>query len=98
MRHAARVDNNQTEIIDALRKCGMSVEYIKKPFDLLVWNPHKRETSFVECKSIRPTSEGGSNGLTKAQVEFIARWPGPIHVVHSGDEAKIAVLGQEAMA
>ncbi len=77
MRNAARVDTNQAEIVDALRK---------------------QETSFVECKSIRPTSEGGSNGLTKAQTEFIARWPGKIHVVRSKEEAITAILGKEVLA
>lgn len=98
MRRAARVDGNQGEIIAALRKVGISAEYIKQPFDLVVYNPRKRETAFVECKAPRPTSEGGSHGLTKAQVEFIARWPGPIYVVLSADDALRQVLGEEAFA
>lgn len=98
MRHAARTDSNQREIIDALRKVGVTAEYIKQPFDLVVFNPHTRETSFVECKVPRPTSEGGSHGLTKAQAEFIARWPGPIHIVKSVDEAVRAVLGEKVFA
>lgn len=84
--------------MDALRRCGVSVEYIKQPFDLVIFNPRKNETAFMECKSIRPTSEGGSNGLTKAQLEFISKWPGKIYIVRSAQEAVAEVLGQEVMA
>lgn len=95
-RQAARVDNNQAEIVDALRRCGVSVEIIGKPFDLVVCC--RGETSFVECKWPRPTSEGGSHGLTKDQVEFIARWPGKVHVVRSKEEAIREVLGEKVLA
>lgn len=98
MRHAARTDSNQQDIISALRKVGVSAEYIKQPFDLVTYNPRKKETAFVECKVKRPTSEGGSNGLTKAQTEFVARWPGPIYIVRSAEDAVRQVLGEEAMA
>ena len=40
----------------------------------------------------------GKNALTKDQVEFIARWPGKIHVVRSAEEAIKAALGAEALA
>lgn len=98
MRRAARTDGNQAEIIAALRRVGVSAEYIKQPFDLVVYNPRRRETAFVECKAPRPTEEGGSHGLTKAQAEFIARWPGPIYVVRSAEDALRQVLGEEAFA
>jgi hypothetical protein len=65
MRHAARTDANQAEIVKALKSVGISVEYIKLPFDLVVFNPRKRETAFVECK----TEDGR---LTKTQVDFIS--------------------------
>lgn len=96
MRRAAKVDANQQAIVDRLRECSVSVEIIGKPVDLLVCC--RGETSLMECKSERPTSEGGSNGLTKDQVEFIARWPGKIHVVRTPDEAVRAVLGEQVMA
>lgn len=96
MRRAANIDKNQTAIVDALRRVGVSVEVIGKPLDLLVCC--RGETSLVECKAPRPTSEGGSHGLTKDQVEFIARWPGKVHIVRSEDEAVRAVLGEKAMA
>jgi hypothetical protein len=98
VRRAARIDSNQAEIIAALKSVGVSVEYIKQPFDLVIFNPRKRETAFVECKSPRPTSEGGKNGLTIAQTEFISKWPGPIYVVRSAEDAVRQVLGAEAFA
>ena len=79
--------------MDALRACSVSVEFIGKPLDLLIC--HRGETSLMEVKYPRPTSEGGAHQLTKDQVEFIARWPGKIHIVHSKDEALRSVLGEE---
>lgn len=95
MRRAARVDGNQTDIVAALRRIGVSVEVLGKPLDLMIC--HRGETSLMECKDPRPSSEGGAHGLTKDQIEFIARWPGKIHIVHSVDEAMLSVLGEEAM-
>ena len=89
MRNAARVDANQSDIVDGLRRCGIAVEYIKKPLDLLV--VCRGETSLVEVKN----PDGGR--LTKDQVEFIARWPGKIHIVETLDEALRALMGEEAM-
>lgn len=91
MRNAARTDANQAEIVRALKRVGVSVEYIKLPFDLVVFNHRTKETSFVECK----TADGR---LTKAQEEFMDRWPGKIFVVRSADEAVRQVLGEEAFA
>jgi hypothetical protein len=98
MRRAARTDATQAEIMAALRRVGISAEYIKQPFDLVIFNPRKNETAFMECKTPRPTSEGGSNGFTKAQLEFIARWPGKIYTARSAEEALRLVLGEEAFA
>lgn len=85
MRHAARTDANQAEICKALRQLGVNVEYIKLPFDLVVY--YRGVTAFMEVK----TEEGR---LTKQQIEFIARWPGPIHIVRTVDEAIKAVMGE----
>ncbi len=90
MRYAAKVDDNQTEIIKALEKIGVSVEVIGKPVDLMIC--HRGETSVMEVKN-----REGRNQLTKDQVEFIARWPGQVHVVHTPEEAIEAVLGKEML-
>lgn len=86
MRRAAKVDENQAEIIEALRSVFVAVEVIGQPLDLLIC--HRSETSMMEIKN-----PDGRDALTKAQVDFIARWPGKIHVVRSRDEALEAVLG-----
>ena len=89
MRRAARVDINQAEIVDALRRVGVSVEIIKLPLDLLICC--RGETALVEVK----TEEGN---FTKVQAEFLARWPGKVYVVRSPEDAVRQVLGPEVMA
>ena len=84
MRRAARTDSNQQAVIDRLREANFKVKYIKEPVDLLVAgiNPRtgRRTNVLMEVKV-----DGGR--LTKQQVEFIAEWPGPLHIVKTGDEA-----------
>lgn len=89
MRRAAKVDNNQSAIVDALKRVGVSVEIIGKPLDLLICC--KGITALLEVKN----PDGGR--LTKEQVEFIARWPGTVFVANSPDEAVALVLGDEVM-
>ena len=88
MRHAARTDATQAEVVKALRAIGASVYYCKLPLDLLVC--HRKETMLVEVKE-------RDGRLTKAQEEFIATWPGRVHVVRGPLEAVAAVVGPEAM-
>lgn len=89
MRNAARTDANQSEVVDALKKIGCAVVYIKLPTDLLVW--HRGRTFLMEVKM-------PDGRLTKDQVEFIASWPGEVHVVRDAQEAVAAAVGKEAMA
>jgi hypothetical protein len=91
MRRAAKTDANQTAIVGRLRACGVFVEVIGKPVDLLVW--HRGVPSLMEVKN-----RDGKNQLTKEQVEFIARYPGDVHIVHDEGEALLAVLGKEVLA
>jgi hypothetical protein len=91
MRRAAKIDANQTAIVDALRAIGVRVEVLGKPVDLLC--SHRGVWHVVEVKN-----EEGKNRLTKDQVEFIARSDAPIHVVRSPEEAVAAVLGKAVMA
>ena len=91
MRRAAKVDSNQQAIVDALRRVGVQVEVIGKPLDLLICC--RGETALLEVKN-----PDGGDRLTRDQVEFIARWPGKIHIARSVDEALRLVLGAEAMA
>ena len=90
---AARVDENQPTIVEALRKCGVKVYHTHQigggfP-DLLVW--HRNRFLLLEVKI-------PGEGPNKEQADFIAACPGELHVVHSIAEALTAVLGKEAMA
>lgn len=88
MRHAARTDKCQADIVKALRSVGVQVEYIKLPLDLLIayGRGEPKETALMECKM-------PGEHLNKSQVEFIARWPGKVFVVHSPEEAVKQVIG-----
>lgn len=68
MRHAARVDANQEQIVSALRAAGAFVWIIGLPVDLLVG--YKGHTFLVEIKS---TSK---KRLTKLQADFFENWMG----------------------
>ena len=95
MRRAARTDKNQAAIVEALKAVCVSVEIIGKPVDLLICC--RGVTSLMECKNPDRTSEDPESRLTQAQVEFIARWPGKVHVVRTAEEAVRAAIGEEAM-
>lgn len=103
MRRAAKIDSNQPSVREALKSIGAATESIGKPLDLLVWShahcPHcggalpDGKTELMEVKN-----PDGKDEYTKDQVEFIARWPGKIHVARSPEEAVALVLGKEAMS
>ena len=84
-KHAGRVDANQREIVQALRKAGAVVLPLSSlgqgvP-DLLVGlqggNPGMW---LIEVKGPRGT-------LTPDQVAWFDAWPGPVHIVRTADEA-----------
>jgi Holliday junction resolvase len=92
MRRAARVDENQKEIVQALRKVGASVLSLaalgKGVPDLLISIGNK--TLMVEIKDGRkPPSK---RKLTADQEAFHASWSGEIAVVTSVDEALEIIL------
>ena len=88
MRHAARVDANQAEIIAAMRTAGASVLVIGLPVDLLVGYADK--TALVEIKN--PKTSYGKAGANKYQTAFMQTWRGgPVALVDSV-EAALRVL------
>jgi hypothetical protein len=89
MRHAARTDASQAEVVKALRAIGAQVYYVKLPLDLLV--AYRSRTFLVEVKE-----DGGR--MTKEQSEFLAVWTGEAHVVRSPEEAVRVAIGERAMA
>jgi len=85
MRHAARVDANQGEIVAALRASGASVFVLKLPVDLLVGYAGK--TALVEIKD--PTSAYGKKGLNQKQSAFLMGWNGgTVALIDSVDAAQ----------
>ena len=89
MRRAARTDANQPWILEALRKVGARVYYIKEPVDLLVG--FRGQTYLLEIK----TPDGR---MTKSQQDFLDTWNGgPVSVVSTLDELFAAILGTDAM-
>lgn len=89
-----RADNNQAEIVKALRAAGCSVYIIGRPFDLLTYAPRIRETIIADCK------KDPKEPWTEAQKEFIANWKGPWYRWHSVEEAlqTVGVLRAEETA
>lgn len=89
MRRAARVDENQAAIVEALRAAGASVLSIGQPVDLLVG--HRGVTLIMECKN--PKSRYGKKGANVNQASFMATWRGgPVSLV-DGPEAALRALG-----
>lgn len=85
MRRAAKRDANERPIVEALRRVGATVCYIKEPCDLLVG--YKNRTVLLEVKDI-------DGELTKAQKEFFRLWTGEAYIVQSIDQALAAVVGR----
>lgn len=83
MRYAARTDENQKEIVQALRDAGYIVWLIKWPVDLLVgypggWLP-------MEVKRAKGWR------ITDDQTEFFKSAPGPYALVNDAESAIRAV-------
>ena len=91
MRRAAKVDDNQAEIVKALRKIGCSVQVLSSVGegcpDLLVG--YRGVNYLLEVKDgSKPPSH---RKLTPDQISWHGRWRGKVSVVGSVDEAIMAV-------
>lgn len=92
MRRAARVDANQRQIAETLKRVGASVEYLHTlgagvP-DLLVG--FRGRTYLLEIKD--GDKSPSKRALTRAQQHFHANWQGrPVSVVTCEDEALQAI-------
>jgi hypothetical protein len=80
VRRAAKVDDNQALIVKALRAIGAKCYYIMKPVDLIVG--YRSRNFLMEIKN-----RNGKDALTKEQAEFLAGWPGEVHIVYTPEEA-----------
>lgn len=86
-RYAKRRDDNEAEIVSALRDIpGCKVELLDKPCDLLVG--FQAKNILLEIKM--PGRENRSD--QRKQREWRETWPGQIRVVTSVDEALDCVL------
>src|SRR5271156_3287847 len=87
MRYAAKVDENQSEIVDALRQAGISVWIIKQPVDLLFH--HCGRFGLIEVK--KPSFKRARKDQER-QSAFLATYAVP--VVRTAEEALAAVLSR----
>ena len=74
MRHAARVDDNQAEIVAVLRAAGASVWIIGLPVDLLIG--YAGQTVPAEVKGLTGKRAPGPRRYTELQAEFMRTWRG----------------------
>ena len=85
MRYAARVDENQAAIVQALRGAGAYVWIIGLPVDLLVG--YKDRTLLMEVKT---TSKKRLTGL---QADFFEKWMGGALCRVDSPEAALRMIG-----
>ena len=93
MRRAAKVDANQTEIVNALRQVGASVQSLaatgKGVPDLLVG--FRGVNWLLEIKDGRKVKS--ARKLTEDQVVWHQIWRGRVYVVESVEQA-VKILGE----
>lgn len=88
MRRAARRDENEPEIVGALEGIGVAVQRLNAPGvpDLLCY--YRGRYFLVEVIAPEKAKRHRrTDGLTRAQVEWHGRWPGPVHKVRSRAQA-----------
>ena len=87
MRRAAKIDSNQNEIVEALRRCGASVlitSQLKNCFDILVG--YNGINYIVEIKDgKKPPSQ---RKLTEGEIKFMENWKGgKYYIIESIEDA-----------
>jgi Holliday junction resolvase len=99
MRRAAKVDANQAAIVEALRKCGASVQSLaavgKGVPDLLVGLRTRNYLIEVKDGSKPPSARK----LTPDQVQWHTKWAGQVLTVTSPDDAlrQLDLTGKEGL-
>ena len=96
MRRAAKVDANQSEIVDHVRAAGWCV-HIAAPLgggflDLVC--AYDGFTALLEAKD--GSKSPSERRLTKDQVKFTSKWPGMWAVAESPDQALAALNRMKA--
>lgn len=94
-RRAARIDDNQPDIVAALRAVGASVQSLaalgQGVPDLLVYF---RGLYLLEIKN--PLQSRSDQQLTSDEADWHAAWGGPVYVVRTIDEALMVIGAVEA--
>jgi hypothetical protein len=85
MRYAKRVDQNQDQIVTALRAAGANVWIISLPVDLLVG--YKGHTFLVEIKT------DAKKRLTALQQDFFESWGGSTLARVDSPDAALRMIG-----
>ncbi len=91
MRHAARVDANQAEIVAALRKAGASVWIIGLPVDLLVG--FRGQSLLMEVKTVTGKRDPKPSKHTQLQKDFMLEWRGGAVSTVTDVEGALRALG-----
>jgi len=84
-RKAAKIDNNQTAIVNALRAIGCRCWYIRTPFDLLC--RYRGSWHVLEVKMPKKAY------TPKQEADLMLLDAGAVKTVHSVEEALDAVRG-----
>jgi Holliday junction resolvase len=91
MRYAARIDDNQNEIVSALRKAGATVRVVTQGGglpDLLVG--YQGKTILMEVKDGNKVPSGRK--LTEAEQKFFNDWRGGLLVIVNSVEEALETL------
>jgi hypothetical protein len=90
VRHAARVDKNQSEIVACLRDAGATVWIIGLPVDLLIG--YNGKTALAEVKILQGKKKPKAAGYTDLQVQFMQSWNGGTVATLTDVESAIRLL------
>ncbi len=80
MRHDAKRDDNESDIVKALESIGCTVYRMDRPVDLLCG--YRAKNLLLEVKN-----PDGLNKITTDQKRFMAGWKGQVRIVTSPAEA-----------
>jgi hypothetical protein len=84
-----KVDRNATAIVEALRQAGYAVQPLEQGFgvpDLLCAERGRGLMALLEIKDRH-------GQLTPRQLDWIDRWPAPVYVVRTPDDALAVMRG-----
>jgi len=98
--YARRTDNTHAPIREALRQVGATVldtHTLGEGFpDLVVGYRHR--TFLIECKTIRPTREGGSHGESDLQRQLREGWRGADWLVVTSEHDALAQISMSVQS